>query len=134
MDSGYFFPPKGLLYRGGGLPDEHKSFYQVGQVFRASSFLSTSFDRSIADQFMVYADTRREPCVLWEIRLHPGGEYSALLRCKHVNLVAYSNLERELEYLFAPYSPFTVKEVSIPRGRMQIKSLDVCNSCSFFLL
>jgi hypothetical protein len=31
--------------------------------------------------------------------------------CKHVNYVSVSKVPGEAEYLFAPYSPFTVKEV-----------------------
>ena len=40
--------------------------------------------------------------ILWTIRIDPA------LKCKHVNLVTKSNVPGEAEYLFAPYSAFTV--------------------------
>jgi hypothetical protein len=38
---------------------------------------------------------------------------------KHVNYVNASNVSGEAEYLFAPYSPFTVKEVRKGTGSLQ---------------
>jgi hypothetical protein len=111
-DKSFPFPPKGVLYRGGGLPAEHKDFYQVGKSFRVAGFLAASFSKIVAEKFMVLADGSKEQCVIWEIRLDPRGEHSHVYKCKHVSYVRYSNLEHEMEYLFAPYSPFTVKEVS----------------------
>ena len=35
-------------------------------------------------------------------------------RCKHVNLVEKTNVEGEEEFLFAPYSVFTVLSVAMP--------------------
>ena len=40
--------------------------------------------------------------VLWIVRIDP------VLKCVHVNLVTRSNVPGEQEYLFAPYSAFTV--------------------------
>ena len=40
--------------------------------------------------------------VLWRVRIDPER------RCLHVNLVEKSNVPGEEEYLFAPYSAFTV--------------------------
>ena len=40
--------------------------------------------------------------VLWLVRIHPE------LKCAHVNLVKRTNVPGEEEYLFAPYSAFTV--------------------------
>lgn len=39
-----------------------------------------------------------------------GGRY----RCKHVNLVEKTNVQGEEEFLFAPYSVFTVLSVTMP--------------------
>ena len=35
-------------------------------------------------------------------------------RCKHVNLVEKTNVQGEQEFLFAPYSVFTVSSVAVP--------------------
>ena len=45
-----------------------------------------------------------DDCVLWRVRIHPER------KCKHVNLVTkrVPGLPDEQEYLFAPYSVFTV--------------------------
>ncbi len=106
------FPMNGLVYRGGGLGDAHKGFYTVGKSFRVAGFLATSFQRKTADFFMEGADRRNEPCVLWVIKVDPRGLDSVVHRCKHVSYVENTNVKGEEEYLFAPYSPFTVQEVS----------------------
>jgi hypothetical protein len=107
------FPPKAVTYRGGGLPDQYKSFYQVGKVFRVAGYLATSFSQATAEEFMCMAGQREEPCVLWEIHVDPEGEHSATKRCQHVAYVTHANVPGEEEYLYAPYAPFTVKSVSM---------------------
>ena len=72
------------------------------------------------------------PPVHWIVRVDPKGEKSpmcvlpvcaALLshdtqrrrfRCRHVNLVEKSNVKGEDEFLFAPFSVFTVLSVNAP--------------------
>ena len=51
-------------------------------------------------------------CVLWLVRIHP------VHKCHHVNLVTkrVPNLPDEQEYLFAPYSVFTVENASWNAG------------------
>jgi hypothetical protein len=107
------FPPNGVTYRGGGLRDEYKSFFTPGKVFRVAGFLASSFLLEKADEFMCFADARGEPCVMWELRVDPEGERLVSRTCKHVNYVARTKVPGEEEYLFAPYSPFTVKEVRV---------------------
>ena len=41
-------------------------------------------------------------------------EYVCRHRCKHVNLVQKSNVKGEVEFLFAPFSVFTVVSVHVP--------------------
>ncbi len=106
------FPDEGLLHRGGSLPEEYWAFFEEGRQFRVAGFLATSFDYATAFQFMCRADKRNEPCVAWEIRVDPRGKDQPWRRCMHVNYVQSSNVSAEKEYLFAPYSPFTVKQVS----------------------
>jgi hypothetical protein len=106
------FPPNGIVYRGSGLPDQHRSFFQSGRKYRVPGFLATSFSRNVAERFMMWADRRGEPCVLWIIHVDPAGEHSEARRCMHVNFVTRSHVDREDEYLFVPYAPFQVKQVS----------------------
>ena len=41
-------------------------------------------------------------CVLWRVRIDPAR------KCHHVNLVKRTHVDGENEYLFVPYSVFTV--------------------------
>ena len=96
------FPPNNVCFRGGGFDDRYRSFFVTPRQFRQPAFLATSFVRAKADEFMVRADSAVK--VRWLIRIDPQR------RCVHVNLVTkrVPGLEDEKEYLFAPYSAFTV--------------------------
>jgi hypothetical protein len=107
------FPPGGIVYRGGGLPDEHRKFYKPGKKYRVPGFLATTFSSVVAGTFIASADRRGEPCVLWVVHLDPAGEHSVARRCMHVNFVTHTNVQGEGEYLFAPYAPFEVMAVSL---------------------
>lgn len=48
--------------------------------------------------------------VLWEVRLDPRGAKEPLYRCQHVHYVRKTHVSGEDEYLFAPYSVFTVAQ------------------------
>ena len=48
--------------------------------------------------------------VLWLVRIHPQR------KCVHVNLVHKTHVEGEEEYLFAPYSAFTVTRATWNNG------------------
>ncbi len=126
------FPPEGVCWRGGGLPVQHHAFYsQLAAQYDASvdafhspdsrrgkyrvpGFLATSFSHDVAWQFMYEAwrEGRGPPCVLWRISVHPEGGKVLRHRVKHVNFVERSEVQQdEQEYLFAPYSVFTVTKV-----------------------
>ena len=97
---------------GGGLPTEHQAFFQAGCKYRAPGFVATSFSRDVAYSFSQRAhDERGQPAVLWVISVHPDGRRNPRYACKHVNLVRKSHVAGEAEYLFAPYSVFTVQRV-----------------------
>ena len=110
------FPPNGVVYRGGGLPNQHRQFFNAGKKYRVPGFLATSFSQQVADRFMTWADRRGEPCVLWIVHVVPEGESSEARKCMHVNYVTRANVKDEDEYLFAPYVPFTVREVREGQG------------------
>ena len=98
------FPPDNVCFRGGGFDDRYRAFFAPGRKFRQPSFLATSFEMEVADRFL--ARSTMPSKVLWRIRIHPAR------KCRHVNLVTrrVPNLPDEQEYLFAPYSAFTVRE------------------------
>ena len=45
------------------------------------------------------------------VYVDPAGEHDADRRCKHVNYVSHTHVGGEAEFLFAPYSIFTVRKV-----------------------
>ena len=93
-------PPDFVCYRGAGFDDAYRSFFVAGRRFRQPAYLATSFSREIALRFLRRSTMAAK--VLWLIRIDPQH------KCAHVNLVQKSNVDGEEEYLFAPYSAFTV--------------------------
>jgi hypothetical protein len=71
-----------------------------GRQFRQPAYLATSFSIGVADSFI--SRSLRPAKIRWLIRIDPDR------KCLHVNLVKRTNVEGEQEYLFAPYSAFTV--------------------------
>ena len=77
-------------------------------------FLATSFNLHVAQNFSVMAAQRGDPPVIWTVKVDPRGEAQLLYRCKHVNQVSKSNVDGESEFLYAPYSVFTIESVTLP--------------------
>ena len=96
------FPPGDVCYRGGGFDDRYRSFFVGSRKYRQPAYLATSFSEAVARQFIV--ERGGDDCVLWRVRIDP------VRKCHHVNLVTKTvpGLPDEQEYLFAPYSAFTV--------------------------
>lgn len=93
-------PPNFVCYRGAGFDDKWRSFFVAGRKYRQPAYLATSFCRDVAEGFLWRSVL---PCkILWIVHIDPS------LKCVHVNLVRQSNVDGEEEYLFAPYSAFTV--------------------------
>jgi len=92
-----------VTWRGGGLPSKHQWFYEKGKKFRTDMFVATSFHIDVAQEFWRRAD---EDPVEWKVC------FGANKVCRHVNFISgVSEVEDEKEFLFPPYSVFTVKEV-----------------------
>ena len=68
--------------------------------YRQPAYLATSFSEQVARGFL--AMRGGDDCVLWRVRIDP------VRKCHHVNLVRATHVAGEEEYLFAPYSAFTV--------------------------
>jgi len=101
------WPAGGLCYRGGELPKAHHGFYSAGRKYRVPGFLATSLKQKVAVDFIQrQVDFCRSDCVvLWIIKVPQD--------CAQVNFVQHSNVDREQEFLFAPYSVFTVLSVKM---------------------
>jgi len=130
------FPADGITYRGGGFglsagqpsAAELRGFFTQTNPptkFRVPAFLATSFSENQARRFIQMATDAAER-VLWIVHTDPRGdptheEYDNRFRCKHVNFVRHSMIEDEGvqledEYLFAPYSVFSVREAAWRAG------------------
>jgi len=109
------YPPNGETWRGGGFRREHRAFFErmVGKKYRVPGFLSTSVDREVAAAFVMRADRAHpsHPCVMWRITFDPRGRLHPEYRVKHMAFVSKSLIVSESEYLFAPYSVFTLVSV-----------------------
>eukprot|EP00667_Euglena_gracilis_P003638 EG_transcript_3648 len=98
-------PSSNVVFRGGGLPDEHRPFFTTGRKYRVPMFTATSIDRDLCQRiFCRRAETHhKQPPVLWVIALDERDG------CKHVNYIHTTECKEEQEYLFSPYSVFTVQ-------------------------
>ena len=107
------FPPGGHCWRGGGFDDSLKDFFCVGRQYRVPGFLATSFSTVKTDEFVYRAvqDGGRSG-ILWHVLVDPRGENEFRHLCKHANYVSHTHVAGEAEYLFAPYSVFTVVDVT----------------------
>lgn len=101
------FPPGGRSFRGTGFRDRFKSFFVVDKKYRVPGFLATSFNERIARSFAARQNSKF-PTVIWNIKVDPRGKDDPIHRCKHVAFVTNTFVKGEGEYLFSPYSTFTV--------------------------
>merc|ERR1719201_549987 len=109
------YPPQGETWRGGGFRREHRVFFErmIGKKYRVPGFLATSVRREIAAAFAFKADMANpsHPCAIWRITFDPRGKENPDYRVKHMTLVSKTLTAGEHEYLFAPYSVFTLVSV-----------------------
>jgi hypothetical protein len=105
------FPEEGFCWRGGGMMASNRDFFVRGKKYRVPGFLATSFSIKVAKSFLNYAGDRGEEPILWTVILDERGETQPKHRCLHVNLLN-SHKHGEQEFLFVPYSTFTVQSVT----------------------
>ena len=109
------YPPNGETWRGGGFRREHRAFFErmIGKKYRVPGFLATSVRRQVAAAFAFKAGVTNpaHPCALWRITLDPRAKENPEYRIKHMSFVSKSLIVGENEYLFAPYSVFTLTTV-----------------------
>ena len=109
------FPQNGETWRGGGFRKKHEPFFEhmKGKKYRVPGFLASSTKRSIAAKFAfdAFQDATMHPCVIWRITFDPRGKRHPEYRVQHMTFVSKTLVEGEEEYLFAPYSVFTLESV-----------------------
>jgi hypothetical protein len=101
------WPEANTCFRGAGLPDKQRFFFRPGKKYRVPFFLATSFEKTKVAQaiFANQAQAKGLPPVLYIFHLN------AEFRCVHVNFLGEKSLCNESEFLFAPYSVFTLRSV-----------------------
>ena len=106
------FPPGGHCWRGGGFDDRHKDFFTIGRMYRVPGFLATSFSERVTTEFIYRAvHVGGRSGILWHVVVDLRGETDFAHKCKQSNFIQHTHVAGEAEYLFAPYSAFTVREV-----------------------
>jgi hypothetical protein len=108
------FPPRMCTFRGGELPLKHAEFYEAGKNYRVPGFFATSFNEDVAYRFLYIKFAEGKTPVKWIVELDPRGRDALQYRCKHVNFCKNSDVPGEEEFLFAPYSVFTVISLTAP--------------------
>jgi ubiquitin len=96
------------VYRGTGFSSVCQSFFAVGVTYRAPMYLATSLSRAVAERFM-RDDTADEHC-LWTVLME------ADVDMYNASLVQRTHFVGEQEYLFTPYSVFSVVSVDWRAG------------------
>jgi hypothetical protein len=108
-------PPNMRTFRGGELPMQHVEFYRtrLGKKYRVPGYLATSFSERVAYNFLYTKFLEGKTPVKWIVELDPRGRDDPVFKCKHVNFLDTNTLGEE-EFLFTPYSVFTILEVRVP--------------------
>jgi len=99
------------VYRGAGIPRCELEHFTVGLIYRTPMFLATSFKMATAVEFL-----KRVPDhllrVIFVFHIDPHR------RCRHaLPIKSVSGCEDETEFLFSPYSAFTVKSSDLEAPR-----------------
>ena len=102
------FPSNGICWRGGGLSDEHQTFYVPGKVYRVPGFLATSFSQDKAEEFLYRAHVLAgHPAIKWVVHLDARGATQHKYRCRHVDLCLCQVLYEVACTSGCPLSPVT---------------------------
>ena len=114
------FPPGGLVYRGSSLPSGQVAFFaglSSGEKFRLQSYVATSFDKSVAKDFLERSlgSSPSNDGVIFIIKVDPDGEINPKKVCRNANLITKRaiGLPDESEYLFTAYSVFSFVDIEI---------------------
>ena len=122
------FPISKCLWRGGGLPEKHHSFFaQRDKWFRVPGFLASSRNKEVAIRFM---KRQKETPVLWMILLCGFADQGYREFCRHLSYVEKSHFRKsEEEFLFPPYSAFQVVRMQRETTEMAQHLLIIVRFC-----
>ena len=73
-------------------------------------FLATSNQQSVAAAF-VHKYNTDHPAAMWRVKFDKRGKKKPQYRVQHMSFVSNTMIADEFEYLFAPYSVFTLVSV-----------------------
>ena len=101
------WPKSNTTYRGTNMPHSAVMWYTQGKEYRVPMYLATSSDEDTAEGFMREASGVEPVMFIFH--------FDKVKRCKHVNFIDKTDktVKGEKEYLFAPYSVFTVRRAEI---------------------
>jgi len=107
------WPEDNLLYRGAGIPTKERVLFTEGKKYRCPMFLATSTKRKVGEMFCNRAVQRKIDAILYILHL----DEREGTKCFHVNYVGtstmkQSNIDGEDEFLFVPYSVFTIRSIT----------------------
>ena len=109
------YPPEGETWRGGGFDPNCRPFFEKlrgDKKYRVPGFLASSTDKSIAETFAsVNSQYGAKPSAVWRIKFDRRGKTEEKYRVRHMSFVMNTSVPGEAEYLFAPYSVFTLQSV-----------------------
>eukprot|EP00729_Bicosta_minor_P005524 gene5524-5614_t len=117
-DASDHFPDKGVVFRGAVIPVHLvDSFFTPEKKYRVPGFLATTFNLDIAHVFCERAYKASQSAgmdsaaVIWVVHVDKRGASNQRYRNRNASLIRKSQVEGEEEYLFVPYSVFTVTKV-----------------------
>jgi hypothetical protein len=109
------FPPNAITYRGMTIPKEEIEFYCANQTkkYRAPMYVATSFSKDTASQFLLISAGGGREYVMFYFYFNPQGVHNPVYRCRNVSLITKraAGISDEYEYLFVPYSVFSIRNV-----------------------
>jgi hypothetical protein len=95
-------------FRGTSMPLEQLAFFKEGRTYRAPMFLASSFDKTVAFDFLKETPAGSTP-VVFTFVIDP------VVKGDHAGLVSsLSPIPTENEMLFSPYSAFCVRKITKP--------------------
>ena len=107
-------PKNHRTYRGSRMPRDSLKFFQAKRQYRANMFLATSDDKNKAKEFASGAKESEVPTLFY---VH----WDKYQGCIHVNyLEDLTAVKNEREYLFPPYSTFTVIREAEQQGGFHV--------------
>ena len=109
------YPPAGETWRGTSFRPRFRPFFErmLHRKYRVPGYLSTSSKQSVAAGFVLKAikADKNHPCAIWRIMFDSRAEIDPAYLVQHMSFVRNSLCPAEHEYLFVPYSVFTLISV-----------------------